>query len=189
MPPAIPFDPSVFRRSQDFCAATPTKKLLTKIPVRKPAPEWFIRTHTDPAYRFPTQVIELKEDRELYLVANVLADALDGEATLRSKLIVPAVNRQGALFLWPLGLPGPSGQTNPWHDSAREAADSAVTQWIRLASNMSAGCYETTVATGTFPEPEFPEGLSLEQMLGLAFSGKIISDLDHPILRKLRGEI
>ncbi len=124
MPPAIPFDPSVFRRSQDFCAATPTKKLLTKIPVRKPAPEWFIRTHTDPAYRFPTQVIELKEDRELYLVANVLADALDGEATLRSKLIVPAVNRQGALFLWPLGLPGPSGQTNPWHDSAREAADS-----------------------------------------------------------------
>lgn len=65
-----PFDPDRLRLSQDFASAVGVRKLLTTVPVRKPSNEWWVRTHTDPAYRLPTAVLELKEDREIYLVNN-----------------------------------------------------------------------------------------------------------------------
>ena len=49
---------SRLRISQEFASATPVKKLLTTIPVRKPSKEWFIRTHSE--YQLTTDVLELK---------------------------------------------------------------------------------------------------------------------------------
>ena len=183
------FDPSSFRRSQNFAALVPTKKVHTKIPVRKPAKEWFIRTHPNSDYWFPTQVIDLKEENDIYLVHLDLVDSLQEEPTFRSKLLVPAITRQGVVFLWPIGLPDPEGRLDNWNASARDAADQAKDQWVRVTSNCDIGAYEIIVATGTFPEPEFPEDFTFEKMMSLAFDGKIIKDLNHIVLRKLRGEI
>jgi hypothetical protein len=44
------------------------KKLLTHVPVRKPHRQEFVRVHRDENYRLPAAVIELKEDREYYLI-------------------------------------------------------------------------------------------------------------------------
>ena len=63
-----PFDVDSLRLSQDFTASFVKKALLT-VPVRKPSREWFIRTHPEDEYRLTTAVIELKEDREVYLVS------------------------------------------------------------------------------------------------------------------------
>ena len=42
--------------------------------------------------------------------------------------------------------------------------------------------------TVPLPEPEWPE-LSLRELLRIAFKDKMIDDLGHPVLRKLRGEV
>src|SRR5215470_7174713 len=63
--PLDPFDPARLRLTQNFVTSVGVKKAIVTIPVRKPAKEWFIQTHPDPAYRIETAVLELKEDREL----------------------------------------------------------------------------------------------------------------------------
>ena len=64
-----PFDPDKSRLSQDFAATAGVKKLLNVVPVRKPGRQDFVRTHPDAEYRVTTAVIEVQEDREMYLVA------------------------------------------------------------------------------------------------------------------------
>src|SRR5262245_52740204 len=63
-----PFDPASLRLSQDYAANIGVKKALLSVPVRKPDKSWFVRVHPSKDYRLPTPVIELKEDRETYLV-------------------------------------------------------------------------------------------------------------------------
>jgi hypothetical protein len=57
--------------SQDF-ADLGVKKALITVPVRKPDKAWFFRVHPDEDRRLQTYVIELKEERETYLVAKPL---------------------------------------------------------------------------------------------------------------------
>lgn len=187
-PPPDPFDPERLRMSQDFAAGTGVKKLIVTVPVAKPSKEVFVRTHPDPAYRIITGVIELKDDRETYLVDPSLRAALAGESTFVAKMLVTTVTRQGVLSLWPVRLPGPDGKIDEWNRSAMEAADAARDHWVRVSSNMSLGAYEIHVATGIPVKPEFPD-LPMKEVLRIAFKGKYIDTLDHPVLRKLRGEV
>ena len=78
-PEADPFDLDSLRLSQDFASAVGVKPLITTVPVKKPSKEWFVRTHPDPAYRLQTAVLELKEDRETYLVSPALWPELADE--------------------------------------------------------------------------------------------------------------
>jgi hypothetical protein len=53
---------------------------------------------------------------------------------------------------------------------------------------MSLGANEVFLATGELPDPEWPE-MSFTRILEVAFKGRYITDLDHPALRRLRGEV
>jgi hypothetical protein len=46
-----PFDPANLRLSQSFVETAGVKKLLSVVPVRKPSPQDFVRTHPSPEYR------------------------------------------------------------------------------------------------------------------------------------------
>jgi hypothetical protein len=109
--------------SQDFAVATGVKKLIVTVPVAKPSKEVFVRTHPDPAYRLQTAVIDLKEDKETYLVARSLWDALASESTFVPKLLITTVTRQGVLSLWPIRVPGRDGKLDEWNRTAMKAAD------------------------------------------------------------------
>jgi hypothetical protein len=185
--PLDPFDPAGFRISQDFGANLGVKKHLTTVPKRKPDKASFVRTHPDPAFTLSTYVIELKEDQELYLVAPVLWPELASESTFTPKMLVTSVNRQGVLYLWPIRLPGPDGKIDSWSRSALEAAEIARTTWVRVQANMSLGAYEV-VSSSLTAQPVFPD-LSMAEILKIAFKDFYITDLDHPVLRKLRGEL
>lgn len=180
------FDPCKLRLSQNFAESTGVKKLVTTIPVRKPDKQDFIRVHPDADYRLETAVLELKGDRETYLVAPGLWTELAGELT--PKVLYTAINRQKVLFVWPIRLPGEDGRHDEWNASALDAADRGQKDWIRISSNMSMGAYEVFLATGALPKPEWPE-MSFTRILEIAFKGRYITDLDHPTLRRLRGEV
>ncbi len=187
-PEADPFDLASLRLSQDFASAVGVKKLITTIPVRKPSKEWFVRTHPDPAYRLQTAVLELKEDREIYLVAPALWPELASEPTFSPRLLVTAINRQGVLFLWPIRLPGADGKIDDWSRSALDAADEAKSRWVRITANMSLGAYDVAVASGQVAEPAWPD-ITFQEIIKIAFRDKMISDWNHPVLQRLRGEV
>src|SRR5882724_9857021 len=133
-----PFDPAALRLDQSFAIV---KKLLTMVPVRKPNRQDFVRVHRDQAYRLtPAAIIELKEDRAVYLVTPAMAMELPGE--LAAVTLFTVVNRQGVLHLWPVKLPGSDGKYNEWHRSSAEAAEFAMHKWVRITANMSLGAYE-----------------------------------------------
>jgi hypothetical protein len=182
-----PFDPAALRLSQDFAANLGVKKALLTVPVRKPDKAWWIRVHPSEDYRLTTPVIELKEEQESYLVAPPLWAELSAEATFSPKVLFTAVNRQGMVFLWPVRLPGPDGRHDDWNRCALEAAQIAQKNWLRLAANMAIGTYDVSVATASLPEPKWPEQ-PFGELLKIAFKDRLIDSLDHPVLRKLRGE-
>lgn len=160
-------------------------KLLTTVPVRKPNRQDFVRVHPDPAYReTPVAIIELKEDRETYLLSRSIADQLPGE--FNAVTLNTAINRQRVLQIWPVKLPGPDGKHNEWHRSAAEAAERATEKWVRVTANMSAGAYDIFEASGGLSDPVWP-AISFEEILKIAFRDRYVDDVDHPLLQKLRG--
>ena len=189
VPAPDPFDPKRLRLRQDFGANLGLRKRITHIPVDKPPKESYIRCHPDTgAYWLDTCVIELKQDRETYLVLPELWPELEGEATFGAKSLALSVHRDGSPFLWPLRLPGPDGKLDNWGASAREAAMIATTVWTRVTSNLAAGVYDAQEATGIDAEPTWPAE-SMGEILRVAFRGKVIETPDHPVLRRLRGEV
>ena len=64
-----PFDLAKLRLKQDFCETAGVKRLLNTVPIRRPGPQDFVRVHPDAAYRAPLAVIELRDDRETYLLS------------------------------------------------------------------------------------------------------------------------
>jgi hypothetical protein len=63
-----PFDPANLRLSQSFVETAGVKKLLTTVPVRKPSPQDFVRVHPSPEYCDNFPIVELKDEREEYIV-------------------------------------------------------------------------------------------------------------------------
>jgi hypothetical protein len=187
VPSSDPFEPVNLRMAQNF-AGLGVKKLTNTVPVRKPAKENWFMTRDDPAYWLVTGAIELKEDRETYLVAPELWHELASEATFGPRMLITSVTRQGVLFLWPIRLPGQDGRIDEWNRSAMEAAETARKSWVRVQANMNLGAYETSVAKGITAEPEFPD-LTMAEILRIAFKDRYIDSLDHPVLRRLRGEV
>jgi len=174
------------RISQDFAASLGVKKALLTIPVKKPSKEWFVRVN--PAFQIQTCLLELKEDREIYLVSPILWDLLAGmESTFAPRMLFGATNRLGVFFIWPVRLPRKDGRQDEWSKSAMEAANMATKTWIRMQANQSLGAYEVMEATATLPEPKWPE-LSFNELLRIAFKDRLIDTLDHPVLLQLRGE-
>jgi hypothetical protein len=180
------FDLDRLRLGQDFASQVGVKKALISVPVCKPHRQAFVRVHSDPAYRLEVAMLELKEDREIFLVDPMLAAELPGEVSAR--LLFTAISRQGVVFLWPARLPNPDGRREEWSRTALEAASMAMRRWVRVVANMSLGAYEVFEATAELPEPEWPE-VSFRKLIEVAFQDRFIRTLEHPAVKKLRGAI
>lgn len=150
-PAPDPFDPASLRLTGDVAAGFGVKKHLLTVPVRKPDKAWFVRAHPDPAYWLETAVIELKEDRETYLVAPALWSALATETTFGPRALVTAINRQGVVFLWPVRMPGADGKIDEWSRTAMEAARLAKDGWVRVQANMNLVRTRSTRRPATSP--------------------------------------
>jgi hypothetical protein len=173
------------RLPQDFVTDARVKKLLTTVPVRKPSQQDFFRVHPDPAYQLPAAaIIELKDDREIYFVHPTIVPEAGCE--WRAAMIVTTINRQGVLSLWPLKLPSPDGRKEEWLRSALEAAERAMGRWIRIRANMSLGAYEIFEAEAKMPEPEWPD-IPFPEILHIAFRDRLIDNVNHAVLKRLRG--
>ncbi len=179
-----PFDLASLRLTPSFLDTSGVKKLLTTVPARRPSPQEFVRVHPSSDYREGFAMIDLKDDREDFLVRPELLSELTGEVVY--KTIFTAINRQGVIFLWPIRFPAPDDRKSDWPRSAREGAEMAMGQWIRLKANMSLGAYEITVAESIMAEPVWPE-LSFQELVRIAYRDRMVTSLDHAVVKRLRG--
>jgi hypothetical protein len=160
-------------------------EVVTVVHTRKPPPQAFIRVHPDPEMSVTTALFFDKHDRnEAYFVPPGMRDALMGELTTTS--LVRAITRQGGEFIWPLPVPGDGIRRNAWHESAWEAAELAKNAWVRVSADMALGAYRVLRAVGDLPEPTWSDK-PLEELLEMAFRGRVIDAEDHPLVRRLRG--
>jgi hypothetical protein len=179
-----PFDPEYLRLNQAFMVGGGVKRMLLTVPTRKPGPQDWIRVHPSDKYRLPIAVIELRDDREFYLLPPPIAEQLPGEYSTVTLYV--AINRQSTLFLWPVKLPGADGKILEWHRSAATAAELAMTRWVRAKANMNLGAYDIYEASAKIPDPEWPE-LTYQELLRIAFRDRYVDSIDHPVVQRLRG--
>jgi hypothetical protein len=179
-----PFDLTSLRINPSYLESAKVKRVRPVVTGR-PSPQDFFRVHPDPSYRTTFGMIELKEDREDYLVVPDLVPQLPGEVIL--KTMYTTINRQGTLRLWSIRVPNADERKSLWWQSGHEAADQATTKWLRIKPNMDVGAYEMLVAESEIPEPNWSEIPPFKELLHNAYRLRVINDLDHAVIKKLRG--
>ena len=158
-------------------------ELLSHVPVRKPNRHEYFRVHPAPEMSLVTTVFLDKEENETFLVAPGMRQALVGET--RPVLLTTAITTQNVVMIFPVNLPV-DGRAIPWHETARGAAERAKQDWIRMASDKQLGAYRIYKAEGELSEPVWP-AQSFSELLDIAFRDRIIKQMDHPVVRRLRG--
>jgi hypothetical protein len=182
------FDLDSLRLPQDFSASTGIKKILNTVPIRRPDHQEFIRVHPDPDWRLQTFVLEVKAQRQTYLIHPSLRDGLLARHEVVPKVLFTTITRQGVLLLWPIRLPDRDGRLDTWNQSALEAIEPAKTHWVRVVPNHDLRGYEVFQATNLSDDPTWP-AISFEELVKIACKNRFIDSWDHPVLRQLRGDI
>ena len=103
-PAPDPFDLQSLRLNPSFLETAGVKKLLTTVPARRPSPQDFVRVHPAPDFRENFAMVDLKDDREDFLVRPELLPELAGEVIY--KTIFTAINRQGVVLFMAGEAPG-----------------------------------------------------------------------------------
>ncbi|WP_153146434.1 hypothetical protein [Dechloromonas sp. H13] len=183
--PLIPgFDLNALRLPQNFGEALAVKRLITRVPVRKPLKTEFFRVRPGEAWRFQTMILELKEERETFLLAPAVWEAVP--ELLRTAMLYTAIDRRNNVFLIPVPLPGSDGRRNPWHQSLAEVVAMAESNWVRSVANMQVGGYDMFVAEAELAEPEWPD-ITFPELVQIAFRERLIDSPEHPVITQLRG--
>lgn len=183
-PTPSPF--SSLRLSQNFGQTLGVKKVLTTVPVTKPSKDRFFRTHESPDWAYPAWTLEDTVTGETYIVSEEVASVLG--SLVRAVELYVTIDRQNNLFLIPIPLPGPNGVRNPWHESLLQAVLRAKLVWLRISANKILGGYDIYEATAKLPEPTWPD-TTLDELLGIAFRGRIITTTDHPVVQEKLGVV
>ena len=165
--------------------AVPTKPQLVSVRVGRPPKDTFVRCH-------PTHVIALflykdEETGESYMLPPILAEVAQQDQVFKKRQLRLAVTVQGAVFLWETAMHGEETNANQWILSAWNAQATAQDRWIRVVANRQNASYDVMVSESDLGEPAYPEE-QFDEVLRVAFRGKVIETRDHPILKKLRGE-
>lgn len=171
---------------QNFPGLTETFTENVLVPVSKPNKQLWISPYADREKWMPVAIIEDATDKTSYILTGEMARQLEtGEWS--PKILVPYITRQGTVSLWPIRLPDSEGKLDTWNRSALSIATANGNQWIRVTSSKEAKGYQTTKPVAAFPPPEWPDDLvSIYQK---ALAPLIIRNMDHPLIKRLRGEV
>jgi hypothetical protein len=173
------------RAPQQFQDAE-TPEIITTVLVDKPSKKDFVRFHPGPDYRFVGAMLIDGSDDGWHLVTRSVAQALLDDIVV--VILHLGITQSGRVFITPVQMPGADGHRNPWHESRAKAVAVAETRWVRIIADKNFGGYRVRDANGRLAEPIWPKE-SFNDLLKLAFRGRVISTLDHPVVRKLQGAV
>jgi len=157
--------------------------MQTNIPVKKPGKKNFFRIHPDPSYRlYDVGVIEV-EGGDVYLVSADLVLPDDVTQFVSHVNLLTALSHHGKLFVWYF-----KNTDTSWASSALRVARRAQDEWVRIKADFESGGYNIFTAPEPLrsKKPDFP-AMSPEEIFTLAFDNRMITSVDDPIIRRLRG--
>ncbi len=102
-------------------------------------------------------------------------------------MLFTAVNRDGEVFIWPVRLPRGDGRTDQFMVSDMEAAQAAERKWTRRQWVPENKSHKNTISKNLTDEPMWPE-IDFPELIKTGFKDKYLYNLDHPVLKRLRGE-
>lgn len=167
-----------------------SKKRMTTIRVRKPLnnKEWF-QLHPGRDYQWPVALFLRECDEtvkpETYLVLPDFSHLFgSGLTPVRLRL---AVNSLGTPFLWDMKVPQ-NGLMTDHYIALQEAADEAEKCWVKLEWNNGSRAYDYHYAEGDLGDPQFPPGMTMRDLVALAFKGdRLVDREDHPVIAEFQG--
>ncbi len=171
------------------------KRVVTSIPIKKPKPGVeFFRIRPGSEWKFDTYLLDLggKGDGEgKFLLDPALYPEVIETKKLRLVRIYAGITYgSGEIFLSEIPKPDADGKDHEYNRTRRLAYTAAETQWLKLQTNDSIGAYDMILSMSKLPDPEWPEEPeNMVKAIELAFKDKFIDDHNHPVLKKLRGEL
>jgi hypothetical protein len=168
----------------------------TTVLVRKASGVGFFRAH--PQLWKAIRMLDIKEgaDRGFYLVGGDaltllqrLADTKVSNVRLFPARLTLCFGRDVGLFFWPLRLPQPrkENQEDKWATTALRVCKIAEAQWVEMFCPQGAPCYRWNLAPGLSTEPPWPS-LGMNELAGIAFEGKHLTDPEDPVIRRRLGK-
>ena len=185
-PATAGFNFNAMRLPANYSAGLGVKKVLNKVPVGKPGPAIFFRTREGEAWTFRAFIYNDKEANETYIVLPFMQPLFGNLA--RPAQLYAAIDRTDNPLLIPVILPSEGGHWNSWHESLSQCVDKSKKYWVRLESNKPINAYDICQATGVLSEPEWPD-TTMEELVKIAFRGKIVDNPDHPVIQALQGAV
>jgi hypothetical protein len=169
----------------DDAEAVGEEMLLTACPARQPRDSDLFRVRPDDGaatWRMKTLIVEYRgEDpavpRGFYLIHPRLARVFSGLG--KPHLLLTCVTTFGSMFIWPIRLT--EGFGDSWCKSKLRIAAMAESQWVRVPGSQGNG-YIAVVSRKDHGEPKW-QGANLDELLAIAFDGRVVEDLNHPLCR------
>ena len=161
----------------------------TVIPIRNPKPDEFFRVMPGEEYTSDVNILQMKTDNEWYLVDEDILPQIQLESQLKVMQLYVCVSQNSTPFLCLIPLPDSDGKLNSWHESGHKSMEEAKNFWVRRQADHSNQSYLVTKAiNGQLPDPRWPTE-PLDDLIEKAFDHLYIDRIDHPVLRRLRGEV
>lgn len=154
--------------------------------VGKPSKQAFFSPHPDQLLWQRVAVVEDESDGKAPYVLTREMTTRVPEGDWTAKILVPCITRNGTIFLWSIRCPDPDGKIDSWNQSALSIALSMGNSWLRIAANREAQGYRMCEPVTSFPPPEWPG--NMKEIIQKALKSIVIDKLDHPLLKRLRGE-
>lgn len=168
-------------------AALNVERAVLSVPLRKPKPDEFFRTHVDPSYMqdVPLLQVEINDRKEQYWVApRYRPEVAHRLTTFR---LVACLNRAMSPFVWAINM-GDASVNRRWRDTSLTIVEAGQTCWVAKVAGQ--GAHELVRAKGDLGEPQWPEDMSFDDMLKLVFKAddRTIRDDDHYAIKYINGQ-
>jgi hypothetical protein len=178
---------SEFVLADDEEGGEDSEPVLTKCPAKKPGEFDIFRVRPEEAWCIETLIVEYRGEnkalpRGFYLIHPRLKQAFGKKG--RKHLIVTCVNTNGSMFLWPIKVT--EGFGDSWYRSALRVVTAAKEKWVKDFASDGNG-YTVEASKREHGNPRWL-GETLDNLLELAFDGKIVSDRTHPLCAELEIE-
>ena len=160
------------------------KRLQTIYPLERPKGK-FLRVHPSSDYRQMGVLTYRDEDSgETYYVSPDLDIPDSYGIPVKVTDLFAAVTHDGTYFVWPVNRSETS-----WYRSSRKAVQQCSRSWFKVVSKKGPNIYDLYTSEFPIPEPDWSGLPQFDEMLELAFDGRMIETLDHPVLMRARGRL
>jgi hypothetical protein len=164
------------------------KREQLTIPEGRPKDTYF-RIDPRPHMQLAVSILEYKPEGRLspdiYILTPDVAELLGRRP--KHAVIRVCVCRPNILRLWAVKVPQTDrGMPNSFTQSTWEAVETLEKQWGRLDMNESGTGYDVILPENQWAEPEWRDD-SLGSLIQKAFKGRFVDDMEHDIIKTLRG--